>query len=54
MTKALKLPEVENRIRMSGNDVVVTSPEQFGALLRSEFDMWGKVVRDANIRGDQQ
>ena len=54
MTKALKLPEVEKRIVASGNDVVLTTPEQFGALLRTEFDRWGKVVREANIKADSQ
>lgn len=47
MTKALKLPEVENRFLASGNDVVATNPEQFGALLRSDFETWGKVVKQS-------
>jgi len=34
ITRALKLPEVQSRFLASGNDVVATNPEQFGALLR--------------------
>jgi tripartite-type tricarboxylate transporter receptor subunit TctC len=45
MDRALKLPEVENRFLASGNDVVATNPEQFGALLKTDFDKWGVVVR---------
>ncbi len=45
MIKALKLPEVESRFLASGNDVVATNPEQFGTLLKTDFDQWGLVVR---------
>jgi hypothetical protein len=27
-------------------DVATSTPEAFGALLKSEYDRWGKVVRD--------
>ena len=30
----------------AGVDVATSTPEEFGALLRSEFDRWGKVVRE--------
>jgi tripartite-type tricarboxylate transporter receptor subunit TctC len=30
----------------SGVDVATDTPKEFGALLRSEYDKWGKVVRD--------
>jgi tripartite-type tricarboxylate transporter receptor subunit TctC len=26
-----------------------STPEQFGALVRSEHDKWGKVIRDAKL-----
>jgi tripartite-type tricarboxylate transporter receptor subunit TctC len=47
MTRALKLPEVESRFLASGNDIVATSPERFEALLRADFETWGKVVRQS-------
>jgi tripartite-type tricarboxylate transporter receptor subunit TctC len=30
----------------------MTTPEEFGAIIKSEMDKWGKVIRDAGIRGD--
>jgi tripartite-type tricarboxylate transporter receptor subunit TctC len=47
ITRALKLPEVQSRFLASGNDVVATNPEQFGALLRTDFETWGKVVKQS-------
>ena len=52
MARALKLPEVEKGLLAAGNDVVVTDPAQFGALMKSEFAKWGKVIREANIKSD--
>jgi tripartite-type tricarboxylate transporter receptor subunit TctC len=45
MSKALKLPEVQARFLSSGNDVVVSDPQQFGKVLRSDFETWGRVVQ---------
>jgi hypothetical protein len=47
MAKALKAPEVEQRFAGSGNDVVATSPAEFGTLMRTEFEKWGKVARQS-------
>ncbi len=43
--KVLKLPEVQSRFAASGNDVVATTPGEFAALLRSDFETWGNVVK---------
>ena len=43
--KALRLPEVQSRFLASGNDVAATSPEQFTALLKTDFETWGRVVK---------
>lgn len=47
MSRALKLTEVQNRFLASGNDVVATTPEQFAAILRSDFEIWGRVVKQS-------
>jgi len=36
----------------AGVDVVASSPEEFGAFLKSEVARWGKVVQEANIKAD--
>jgi len=30
----------------AGVDVATSTPEQFGALLKTEYDRWGKVVKE--------
>jgi len=45
--KLLAAPDVQQLLASSGVDPTPTSPEEFGAYLKSEFDKWGKVVRDS-------
>jgi tripartite-type tricarboxylate transporter receptor subunit TctC len=46
----LKDPEVVQRFRNQGVEVAASTPEQFGALVRSEIIKWTQLIRDANIR----
>jgi tripartite-type tricarboxylate transporter receptor subunit TctC len=46
----LKDPEVRELIESSGSQVGGGTPEQFGALIRTETDKWARVVRAANIQ----
>jgi tripartite-type tricarboxylate transporter receptor subunit TctC len=50
--RVLNLPEVRERFRTLGVEVIASSPEQFAQHLKSEIAKWGKVVRDAKIRVD--
>jgi tripartite-type tricarboxylate transporter receptor subunit TctC len=50
--RVLNLPEVKERFRALGVDVIASSPEQFAQHLKSEIAKWGKVVREAKIRID--
>jgi len=45
--KLLRSPEVQQLLASSGVDATPTTPEEFGAYLKSEFEKWGKVVRDS-------
>jgi len=47
ITKLLRIAEVQQLLASSGVDPTPTTPEEFGAYLKSEFDKWGKVVRDS-------
>jgi tripartite-type tricarboxylate transporter receptor subunit TctC len=42
-------PKIEARIVEQGGTALVGSPSEFGKLLASETEKWGKVVRAANI-----
>jgi tripartite-type tricarboxylate transporter receptor subunit TctC len=50
--KALRAPEVGERLLTQGANVVGNSPTEFAAFIRDERERWGKVVRAANIRAD--
>jgi len=50
--RVLNLPEVRERFRTLGVEVIGSSPEQFAQHLKSEIVKWGKVVREAKIRVD--
>jgi tripartite-type tricarboxylate transporter receptor subunit TctC len=47
---ALSLPDVKERLSALGFEPAVTTPEEFGARIRSEIAKWDKVVRAAQIR----
>lgn len=52
LVKALKTPEVSERIRAQAYDVWTLSPEEFAAFLRTDHARWGKVVKFAGAKAD--
>jgi tripartite-type tricarboxylate transporter receptor subunit TctC len=51
--RALGAPDVVGKYQTIGVDTVKPhAPDAFGALLRSEIDRWGRVIRDANVKVD--
>ena len=50
--KALRSPEVRERLVAIGFDVVASSPEEFGAFMKAEVDRWTKVVDRGGIKPD--
>lgn len=48
-SKALHSPEVEVRLRQLGTEAVASSPAEFAALLRAEYEAQGKLIRDLKI-----
>jgi tripartite-type tricarboxylate transporter receptor subunit TctC len=49
--RILNRPEVRDRFFSTGSETVGNSPEEFSALIRTEMVRWGKVIKDAGIRG---
>ena len=49
-TRALGAPDVKDKLARSGNEYVMSSPDNFVTFLRSEVAKWTKVVREANIK----
>ena len=50
--RALKIPEVIERLRQAGMDINFLAMEEFGALLKSDHDRMGAVVRAAAIKAN--
>jgi len=48
----LKQPDVVQKLNAAGFELVGGSPEQFGALIKSESDKWAPIVKSANIKID--
>jgi len=52
VVKALKLKETEDQLQNDGVAPAGGTPQQFGTTIRTEIEMWRKVVADASIKAD--
>jgi tripartite-type tricarboxylate transporter receptor subunit TctC len=52
IVRALRTPEVMQRLAADGAEPVGGSPEEFTAFIKSEIDKWAKVARAAGIRAE--
>src|SRR5215472_5091981 len=50
IVKSLATAEMKERQSALGNDVVASTPEEFGRRIRTELATWAKVIRAANIK----
>jgi len=50
VVKFLSQPDTKDNINKLGFDVIASSPEQLAAIMKSEMQRMGKVLRDAGIR----
>jgi tripartite-type tricarboxylate transporter receptor subunit TctC len=50
--KVLKMPDVIERLSSQGAEPVGSTPEEFGAYVRSEIDKWANLVKVANMKAD--
>jgi tripartite-type tricarboxylate transporter receptor subunit TctC len=48
--KILAQPDMKERLATLGYDVVASTPEEFATRIKTEIDMWAKVIRAANIK----
>ena len=50
LARIVKLPDVREKLTALGAEVMVNSPEEFSAWMKSEVANWSKVIKDANIK----
>ena len=50
--KALKLPDLQQRLASEGCDAVGSTPEQLGAYIRTEMARWAKVVKASGMQAE--
>ena len=50
--RGLNSPEVKDKLIKTGNEPVVSSPEDFAAFIRAEIAKWAKVAKESKLRVD--
>jgi tripartite-type tricarboxylate transporter receptor subunit TctC len=53
MVRALKMPDVQERIKNLGGEPRWSTPAEFGKFLEQEIERWAPVARDAGVKLDQ-
>jgi tripartite-type tricarboxylate transporter receptor subunit TctC len=51
--RILAMPDVRRKLEGLGGEPGTLTAEQFGAMNRADFERFGKLVRDANIKMEQ-
>jgi tripartite-type tricarboxylate transporter receptor subunit TctC len=52
VARILALPEVKAKLAPQGIELVTQSPEEFARFIRADYEKWGKVIKEAGIRGE--
>jgi tripartite-type tricarboxylate transporter receptor subunit TctC len=52
VAKVLAMADVRSKLAAIGLEPVGTTPAEFAAVVRQDYEKWGKVIRDANIKLD--
>ena len=52
VVKVMQSPDVKKRFAELSAEVSTTTPEEFAAYIQQQTELWGKVIRTANIRAD--
>jgi tripartite-type tricarboxylate transporter receptor subunit TctC len=52
IVRILRSPDVQNRLAADGSEAVGSTPDQFGAHIKSEVAKWSKVVKEAGIKAE--
>ena len=48
--RSIALPDIRERLAALGFEPVANAPEEMAKQIRAEGEIWGKVIREANIK----
>jgi tripartite-type tricarboxylate transporter receptor subunit TctC len=51
--KILAMPDIQKKLQGLGGEPGTLTSEQFGAMNRSDYERFGRLVREAGIKGEQ-
>jgi tripartite-type tricarboxylate transporter receptor subunit TctC len=52
IARVLGMPEVKAKLAPQGIELVTQSPDEFARFIRADYEKWGKVIKEAGIRGE--
>ena len=52
LVKAMRSPELAERLKREGVDVIASTPEQFTRHIRTEQDIWGRLIRERGMKAE--
>ena len=52
MLKAIRTPDMRERLAQQGAEPVGNTPDEFAAVIKRDLAKWAKVVKDAGIKLD--
>ncbi len=52
IARIVRTPEVGRQFTVQGVEATSTTPQEYAAIIKADLAKWGKVVRDAGIRGE--
>lgn len=52
VASAMRSPDVQKRLVGEGSEAVGSSPAEFAAHVRAEQELWGRVIKQAGIKGE--
>lgn len=50
IAKVLEMPEIREKLVAQGTDPAASTPEEFGAFMKSEAVKWARVIKSANVK----
>ena len=49
IAQVLAMPDVKEKLEVQGSFPAPTTPEQFDAIIKSDTERYGKILRDAGV-----